>query len=132
MSKAELENALRNEILEVISKALEEHFQTDILPVSTSEIALPLVDAENNEKFGLVKVSIPRGTRTGNGGYIPYDGYSARDAYKADLEDKQAKKQASEEKKANKEAERQRKREAKEVKKALANLEQAVKGVSEN
>ena len=128
MSKAELENALRNEILEVISKALEEHFQTDILPVSASE----LVDAENNEKFGLVKVSIPRGTRTGDGGYTPYDGYSAHEDYKADLEEKQAKKQASEEKKANKEAERQRKREAKEVKKALANLEQAVKGVSEN
>lgn len=132
MSKAELENALRNEILEVISKALEEHFQTDILPVSASEVTLPLVDAENNEKFGLIKVSIPRGTRTGDGGYTPYDGYSAHEDYKADIEEKQAKKKASEEKKANKEAERQRKREAKEVKKALANLEQAVKGVSEN
>ena len=50
-SKASLENALRNEILEVISKALSEYFDADIITVGSGEISLPLTDAEGNEKL---------------------------------------------------------------------------------
>lgn len=81
-SKASLENALRNEILEVISKALSEYFDVDIITVGSGEISLPLIDAEGNEKYPKIKVSIPRGTRNGEGGYIPYDGYNAAEEYK--------------------------------------------------
>ena len=52
MSKATLENALRNEILEVIVTALSEHFdldtETQIEFVTSGTITLPLVDAEGN------------------------------------------------------------------------------------
>ena len=102
-SKASLENALRAEILEVITNALSEHFDADIITVGSGEISLPLTDAEGNEKYPKIKVSIPRGTRNGEGGYIPYDGYEAAQAYE---EEKESKAQERAVKKAMKEAEK--------------------------
>lgn len=102
-SKASLETALRNECLEFLKDALEKHFECDVLPVSASEVTIPITDAEGNEKFALFKVSIPRGTRDGSGGYIPYDGYSESDAY---IREKADKAQERAVKKAMKEAEK--------------------------
>ena len=85
MSKASLESALRVDFLASISEAIESKYQTDVLPVSASELAIPVTDAEGNEKFVLIKVSIPRGSRNGDGGYTEYDGYAAADGYKAEL-----------------------------------------------
>ena len=98
-SKASLENALRNDCLNALKTFFEQQYETDALLVSASELAIPVTDAENNEKFLLVKVSVPRGTRNGEGGYIPYDGYAAAEDYQLDLEEKAAKKTAAEEKK---------------------------------
>ena len=96
MSKASLETALRIDALNVIKEALSAHYDLDIekqiCVVSASELAIPVVDAEGNDKFVLFKVSIPRGTRNGDGGYTEYDGYAAADDYKFELEQKQAKK----------------------------------------
>ena len=75
MTKAQLETALRTQFLNDFTEFVQTHFETDALAVSASELAIPILDAEGNEKFVLVKVSIPRGTRNGEGGYIPYDGY---------------------------------------------------------
>jgi len=106
-SKATLENALRSEVMEVIIDALCEHFDLDrekqIEVVGSGEIAIPVVDAEGNEKYPKIKVSIPRGTRNGEGGYIPYDGHEAAVAYR---EEKESKAQERAVKKAMKEAER--------------------------
>lgn len=106
-SNASLETALRNEILEVIKKALEEHFDTDIYTVGSGEITLATVDAEHNDRYPKIKVSIPRGTRNGEGGYIPYDGYEAAEAYK---EEKESKARERAVKKAMKEAEKGKKK----------------------
>lgn len=110
-SKASLENALRTEIMEVIVKALCDHFDLDsntqIETVGSGEIAIPVVDAEGNDKYPKIKVSIPRGTRDGNGGYIPYDGHEAAIAYK---EEKEAKAQERAVQKAMKEAEKGKKK----------------------
>lgn len=125
MNKATLESAIRNDILAIVRKAIETELNTDALTVSASEIALPVVDAEGNEKFAIVKVSIPRGTRNGNG-YDAYDGYAAAEDYKAEQEEKAAKKAASEAKKAQAIALKERKAEQKKVKKAIQNLEKAV------
>jgi hypothetical protein len=119
MSKAALETAIRNDILASITELLSEKFETDVLPVSASELAVPVLDAEGNEKFALVKVSIPRGSRNGAGGYDAYDGYAAAEDYKMDLEERAAKKAASAEKKAAAEREKERKREARKVVKEL-------------
>lgn len=125
MNKATLESAIRNDILAIVRKAIETELNADALVVSASEIALPVVDAEGNEKFAIVKVSIPRGTRNGNG-YDAYDGYAAAQDYKAEQEEKAAKKAASEAKKAQAIALKERKAEQKKVKKAIQNLEKAV------
>lgn len=125
MNKATLETAIRNNILAIVRRAIETELNTDALTVSASEIALPVVDAEGNEKFAIVKVSIPRGTRNGNG-YDAYDGYAAADDYKAEQEEKAAKKAASEAKKAQAIALKERKAEQKKVKNAIQNLEKAI------
>ena len=118
MSKASLETALRNEILEVIAKALEEHFNADVMDVSASELTMPAVDAEGNEKFGLIKVSIPRGTRVDDG-YQPYDGYAAHDEWELDKADKADKAAKRKEKAERAEKEKERKRAAKQTIKKL-------------
>jgi len=118
MSKASLETALRNKILEVIAKALEEHFNADVMDVSASELTMPAVDAEGNEKFGLIKVSIPRGTRV-DGGYQPYDGYAAHEEWELDKADKADKAAKRKEKAERAEKEKERKRAARKVVKEL-------------
>jgi len=106
-SKASLENALRAEILEVITNALSEHFDVDIITVGSGEISLPVTDAEGNEKYPKIKVSIPRGTRNGEGGYTPYDGYNAAEEYKLEQESKAQERAV---RKAMKEAEKGKKK----------------------
>ena len=119
MNKATLETMLRNEVLEAISQLINEKFETDVLPVGAGDIAVPLCDAENNEKFILIKVSVPRGTRNGKGGYIPYDGYAANEEWKATCQDTKNKKDAAAKKAEAAERERERKRKAKAVVKEL-------------
>ena len=119
MSKAALETAIRNDILAAMTAFLSEHFEADVMDVSASELTMPVVDAEGNEKFALIKVSIPRGTRNGDGGYDAYDGYAAHEEWelvKADKADKEAKRK---EKAERAEKERARKAEAKKTIKKL-------------
>lgn len=123
MTKAQLETKLRNECLEILHETLDSKYGCDVLPVSASEIALPVTDAEGNEKWILIKVSIPRGTRNGNG-YDPYDGYAAAEDYAIDLEEKAAKKEAAEAKKQAKIARDEAKRAEK---KALAEANKNLK-----
>ena len=129
-SKAELETAIRNDILTAITELLTAKFETDVMPVSASELTIPVLDEEGNEKFAVVKVSIPRGTRNGSG-YDPYDGYAAAEDYKAEQEEKAAKKAASAAKKEQAAKLREQKREAKQVAKAVKNLEKAVQDYEE-
>ena len=109
MSKATLETAIRNDILTQIEALLTQHYDADVMPVSASELTMPVVDAEGNEKFAVIKVTIPRGTRV-DGGYEPYDGYAAADEWKtvqAEKADKAAKRKEKTER-AEKEKERRR------------------------
>jgi len=102
MTKAQLETALRNQYLSFVSNAISQEMETDALHVSASELAVPCLDEEGNEKFVLIKISIPRGTRNGAGGYDPYDGYYLAEQYAQELKDKA-------EYKAQKDAEKQAK-----------------------
>ena len=123
MTKAQLENKLRNECLELLHKTLDNEYGCDVLPVSASEIALPVTDAEGNEKWILIKVSIPRGTRNGNG-YDPYDGYAIAEDYRIDCEEKAQKKADAE---AKKQAKIARDEKARAEKKALAEANKNLK-----
>lgn len=119
MSKAALETAIRNDILTAMTAFLSEHYDTDVLDVSASELTMPVVDAEGNEKFALIKVSIPRGSRNGEGGYDPYDGYAAHEEWELDKADKADKAAKRKEKAERIEKERARKAEAKKTIKKL-------------
>lgn len=124
MTKAQLENQLRNECLELLHTTLDNAYGCDVLPVSASEIALPVTDAEGNEKWILIKVSIPRGTRNGSGGYDPYDGYAVAEDYAEDCKEKAQKKADAEAKKQAKIAKDEQKRAEK---KALAEANKNLK-----
>ena len=115
MSKANLETEIRNNILNAIVDTLTAMYDTDVMPVSASELTIPVLDSEGNEKFALIKVSIPRGTRNGDGGYIPYDGYAAAEDWKLVLADKADKEAKRKEKADRAEKERERKRNARKV-----------------
>ena len=119
MSKASLENKLRTNVLAQISEHLDKVYNADVLSVSASELAIPMVDAEGNECYVLVKVSVPRGTRNGDGTYTPYDGYAAAEDWKLVLADRADKAKARQEKAERAEAARNRKRAAKKVVKKL-------------
>lgn len=124
MTKAQLETALRNTYLSFISQTISQEMETDVLPVSASELAVPCLDDEGNEKFVLIKVSIPRGTRNGSGGYDPYDGYAVAEDYAEDCKEKAQKKADVEAKKQAKIAKDEQKRAEK---KALAEANKNLK-----
>ena len=119
MSKAALETAIRNKFLDEIRKVVSESYDYDIRPISASELMVPVVDDEGNEKYVLIKVSIPRGTRNGEGGYTPYDGYAAAEEWEQTLAEKANKAAARKEKAERAEKEKERKRAAKATVKKL-------------
>jgi len=119
MSKASLETAIRNDILTALTSFLTEKYDADVMDVSASELVMPVVDAEGNEKFALIKVSIPRGTRNGDGTYTPYDGYSAHEDWELVKADKADKAAARKEKAERAEKEKERKAAARKVVKDL-------------
>lgn len=124
MNKAQLETNLRNTFLTFVTEQVQTAFDTDVLPVSASELAIPCLDDEGNEKFVLIKVSIPRGTRNGEGGYDPYDGYAVAEDYALDCKEKAQKKAETEAKKQAKIAKDEQKRAEK---KALAEANKNLK-----
>lgn len=124
MTKAQLETKLRNTYLDLIREMISDKVETDALPVSASELAIPCLDEEGNEKFVLIKVSIPRGTRNGAGGYDPYDGYAVAEDYAIDCEEKAQKKADAE---AKKQAKIARDQKARAEKKALAEANKNLK-----
>ena len=125
MTKAQLETKLRNQFLDLVREMINQKVETDALTVGASEIAVPCLDEEGEEKWILIKVSVPRGTRNGNGGYDPYDGYAVAEDYAIQCEDKAHKKEAAEAKKQAKIAKDQAKRAEK------AALTEANKGLKE-
>lgn len=124
MTKAQLETKLRNTFLTFVTEQIQTNFDSDVLPVSASELAIPCVDDEGNEKFVLIKISIPRGTRNGEGGYDPYDGYAVAQDYAQDCVEKAQKKADAEAKKKAKIAKDEQKRAEK---KALAEANKNLK-----
>ena len=118
MSKALLENEIRSRLFEIILKALNDAGEFP-MAISTSEYTCPVVDSKGEEAFANIKITIPRGSRKGDGTMEPYDGYVMHDDWMATVAEREDAKKAREEKKARAEAERERKREAKKVVKKM-------------
>jgi hypothetical protein len=69
----------------------------DVLRVKSNEIAIPVIDANDEEKFVVVTVKVPTGADKGK---EPYDGYAEAEDYAHKLAEKKIK---AEKKRAEKE-----------------------------
>lgn len=88
-----LNDKLREKYLEIVSGALSAKGE-EVLVVGSNELALPCLDGEGNEKFIVVTIKVPTGTRQGES----YDGYDAAQdwAFKCAEKEKKEKKRAEE------------------------------------
>ena len=71
-----LNDKLREVYLNVIGEALGEKGE-EVLRVGSNEFALPCLDEAGNEKFIVVTVKVPTGSRDGDA----YDGYAMAEDY---------------------------------------------------
>ena len=127
MGKEINRNNQKNAVLENVMQFLRDTYDTDVEKVSTSEAMMPAVDEDGNEFYFLIKISVPRGKRNGEGSYEEYNGYRAAEDYAEDMKAKAAEKQAAADKKKAEKKEKQRKKDAKKLvnelnKKGLKNL----------
>ena len=87
--------------LNKIIKMYESH-NDEVLRTASNEIAIPVVDSENNERYIVITVKVPTGSRDGDA----YDGYAIAEDYAM----KCAERKAKAEEKARKSAERKSKK----------------------
>lgn len=96
-SNKALNDKLREKYINVISDALV-GLEEEVLRTGSNEIAFPCVDEAGNDKFIVLTVKVPTGSRDGEG----YDGYSMAEDYAIKCKNK-------EETAKKKEAEKQKK-----------------------
>ena len=118
-----LNTNLRNSILKDLIEFIATKYDTDAISVASGAVAIPVVDEEGNEKYAKIVVSIPRGTRDGQGGYKEYNAYDEQELYKYDQETKATNKAKRE---ATKQAKIKADEERRATKKAMKNLEKAI------
>ena len=70
-----LNDALRAQYLERVHNCLSQ--EDDVLVVGANELAVPVVDADGNEKWVVCTVKVPTGSRDGDA----YDGYAMAQDY---------------------------------------------------
>lgn len=71
-----LNDKLRDQYIGLLSELFSDRGE-EVLRTGSNEIALPCVDEESNEKFIVLTVKVPTGSRDGD----PYDGYSMAEEY---------------------------------------------------
>lgn len=117
MSKAIIENEIRDRIFSIIVEALEAKGEQP-MRIASGEFTIPVVDSQGEEKFANIKISIPRGKRV-DGTYEPYDGYAAAEEYRVDEEEKAAIAKAKAEKKEMEEKSKAQRRAARKTVKTM-------------
>ena len=95
MTNKVLNDRLREKYLEIISKALHD-IGEEVLRTNSNEIALPCLDEEDNDKYIVLTVKVPTGSRDGEA----YDGYSMAEDYAIKCKKKE---ETAQKKKAEKE-----------------------------
>ena len=61
--------------------------EDEVLVVGANELAIPVVDSEGNEKWVVLTIKVPTGSRDGDA----YDGYAMAEDYQLKLTNKAAK-----------------------------------------
>ena len=109
MSMAKTQKSLNDELralwVQRVSECLSQ--EDEILVVGANELAVPVVDADGNEKWIVLTVKVPTGTRDGD----VYDGYAMAEDYQLKLANKAAKAAEKERKTAADKAKREKKNE---------------------
>jgi hypothetical protein len=100
-----LNDALRAQYLERVHDYLST--EDEVLVVGANELAVPVVDADGNEKWIVLTVKVPTGSRDGDA----YDGYAMAEDYQLKLANKAAKAAEKERKAAADKAKRAKKNE---------------------
>ena len=102
MSMAKTQKSLNDELramyLERVHACLSQ--EDEVLVVGANELAVPVVDTDGNEKWIVLTVKVPTGTRDGDA----YDGYSMAEDYRMRQADKAAKAAERERKTAERQA----------------------------
>ena len=102
MSMAKTQKSLNDELramyLARVSECLSQ--EDEVLVVGANELAVPVVDTDGNEKWIVLTVKVPTGTREGDA----YDGYSMAEDYRMRQADKAAKAAERERKTAERQA----------------------------
>lgn len=89
---------LRAKYVEKIGQILYD-FGEEVLQVKSNELAIPVVDCNDEEKFVVLTIKVPTGA---NKGLEVYDGYELAKDYIHNLEEKERKKKEREQAKAMK------------------------------
>ena len=97
VSEKSLNDKLRSAFIEVLKTCLADRGE-EVLVTGSSEVCVPCVDSEGNEKFAVISVKIPTGSRDGDA----YDGYSMAEDFEMKSKAKEEKAKAAAEKKAKK------------------------------
>lgn len=92
-----LNEKLREQYLKMVSEMLSNN-EEQVLRTGSNEIALPCLDSEGNEKFVVITIKVPTGSREGDA----YDGFAMEEEYKMKCEAKAIKAKENAEKKAKK------------------------------
>ena len=102
LTRKQLDEEIKVRFLEGVADHLTDVGE-EVLRVGSNEIALPVVDNENNERWLVVTFKVPTGSRDGEA----YDGYSMAEDYKMKLEEKAEKEKVKAEKAAKDKAKRE-------------------------
>ena len=90
---AKTQKVLNDEIKVRFLDGVADHLSSvgeEVLRVGSNEIALPVLDGDDNEKWLVVTFKVPTGSREGDA----YDGYSMAEDYKMKCAEKVAKAEA--------------------------------------
>jgi len=111
ISNKVLNEQLREGYLNAIVAYLEK--EDEVLRVKSNEIAIPVIDTEDNEKWIVITVKVPTGADKGR---EPYNGYDEAEDYAHKLKEKEIKAQKRKAEKEKKIAHDKKMREEKENK----------------
>lgn len=109
MTKTQLANALREEVMNFIAQKLEERGE-QVLTIAGNAIGFPTLDAEGNETAVKITFAIPRGSRLDG---EPYDIFAEAEGHKIHLQEVEEKQKQKEKEKKIAAEKREKKRQEK-------------------
>lgn len=98
-TQAARDSELRATYIEKVAELFKAEGE-EVLRTGSAEIAFPVVDSENRERFIVVSIKVPRGER--KDGYVEYDGYVVAQDYEIKQREKAEKKAKADVEKAKK------------------------------